>query len=77
MRATAVSFPDGMTRTFAPGRTDPLVTNPEKPRKSAFGRLTHCTGIRNGCAAGPASISTFSRWASSVGPAYQGAAAAG
>ena len=32
----------------SPGRTAPPTTRPEKPRKSRSGRLTHCTGIRNG-----------------------------
>ena len=47
MAATCVIRDDGMTLTESPGRTVPLVINPENPRKSRFGRLTHCTGIRN------------------------------
>ena len=45
---------------------------PAKPRKSRLGRLTYCTGKRNGRSCRPCSISTVSRCSSSVGPAYQG-----
>ena len=43
-----VVFPDGSTRMAAPAATEPLAIEPEKPRKSRFGRFTHCTGNRNG-----------------------------
>ena len=42
------SVPLGSILTLSPGETVPLATKPENPRKSRFGLLTHCTGIRNG-----------------------------
>jgi hypothetical protein len=50
---------------------------PEKPRKSRFGRFTHCTGIRNDCSARSSSTGTVSRKPSSVGPWYHGVFALG
>ena len=47
---------------------------PLKPRKSAFGRLTHWTGSRNGALGSSPWISTVSRMSISGGPAYQGMA---
>ena len=35
-------------RTASPGLTTPAEIRPLKPRKSRFGRLTHCTGMQNG-----------------------------
>ena len=53
-------------------RTVPLAIRPLKPRNSAFGRFTHCTGKRNGrCVMSPVT-STVSRCAIRVGPTYQG-----
>src|SRR3546814_10951940 len=73
MRDTLEVLPDGSTRTTSPGRTVPLFTNPEKPRKSRLGRLTHCTAIRNGAAASRSlSSGTVSRCSISAGPVYQG-----
>src|SRR3546814_13430139 len=72
MRDTLEVLPDGSTRTTSPGRTVPLFTNPEKPRKSRLGRLTHCTAIRNGAAASRSlSRGTVSRCSISAGPVYQ------
>jgi len=78
MRATVLSRPDGNTRTRSPGFTTPPTMRPEKPRKSRFGRLTHCTGMRKGprCTRS-LSISTVSRCSISVGPPYQGVLALG
>ena len=42
------SLPDGSTRTAVARRDPPPTIVPAKPRKSRFGRLTHCTGMRNG-----------------------------
>ena len=67
---TRLVLPEPATRTRSPTATDPETTVPEKPRKSALGRLTHCTGKRNGEAV-PAAISTDSRWSSRLGPRYQ------
>ena len=61
MRATRLSRPDGTTRIFSPWLTVPLTIVPAKPRKSRFGRLTHCTGRRNGWCCRRSSISTVSR----------------
>ena len=69
---TCVVRADGMTLIESPGRTVPLVMSPEKPRKSRFGRLTHCTGMRNGCSSSFCSMATSSRCLSSVGPEYHG-----
>ncbi len=49
------------TRTLSPRRIVPLAIVPAKPRKSWFGRLTHCTGRRNGLVCRSSSISTDSR----------------
>ncbi len=74
MLATVLEVPLPATTTRSPRRTRPLATVPEKPRKSEFGRLTHCTGKRNGFkdASGPVSI--VSSTCNSVGPRYQGVA---
>jgi hypothetical protein len=61
MRATRLSRPDVSTFTFSPGLTVPPTMVPAKPRKSRFGRLTHCTGSRNGWCCTLSSISTVSR----------------
>ncbi len=46
MRATVAMRRAGSTVTASPGRTSPPVIVPAKPRKSEFGRFTHCTGKR-------------------------------
>ncbi len=71
MRVTDDSLPDAATTTLSPSRIDPDTTVPEKPRKSRFGRFTHCTGKRNGFSVRLCSASTPSRYSSSVGPSYQ------
>ena len=45
---------------------------PEKPRKSRLGRLTHCTGKRNGLAAAIALDVDGLQVSTRAGPAYQG-----
>ncbi len=67
-RATRLSRADGSTRTLSPGLTAPLTIVPAKPRKSRFGRLTHCTGSRNGARVTWSSIATDSRCPIKVGP---------
>ena len=60
MRATLLARPEGRATTASPGLIEPLAIEPENPRKSRFGRLTHCTGKRNGASlssAPPASTS--------------------
>jgi hypothetical protein len=42
----ARTTPAGSTTTSSPGATVPATTVPAKPRKSWFGRHTHCTGMR-------------------------------
>ena len=81
--AGADDRPDLRTRarTAAPrsrrrGLALPLAIVPEKPRKSRFGRLTHCTGMRNGAAARSSPTSTVSRCSSRCGPSYHGVRAA-
>ncbi len=71
MRSTRDASPEAATTRRSPGRIDPEAMVPEKPRKSAFGRLTHCTGNRKGAAADAPSTSTVSRYSISVGPSYQ------
>ena len=48
-------------------------SGPQKPRKSRFGRLTHCTGMRNGrsCVGGDVDLDGF-QCSISGGPVYQG-----
>jgi hypothetical protein len=48
MRLTVLVRPDGCTRMAVPGVMLPPAIVPAKPRKSRLGRLTHCTGSRNG-----------------------------
>ncbi len=72
MRLTVLVRPDVATAMASPCAIRPLATVPEKPRKSRFGRLTHCTGKRNGLTVSAVSTSTVSRWPSSAGPVYQG-----
>jgi hypothetical protein len=43
-----VARPDGSTTISSPGVAPPLKILPLKSRKSELGRLTHCTGMRNG-----------------------------
>ena len=75
---TVLVLPEGITRTESPGLTEPLAICPAKPRKSRLGRLTHCTGMRNGLACATAcSISTVSRWSIRLGPPYHGVLADG
>ena len=77
-RVTVLVLPEGSTRTASPGLTVPLAMSPEKPRKSRFGRFTHCTGMRNGRAASAAVLtSTVSRCPIKVGPEYHGVFALG
>ena len=72
-RLTVEVLPPGSTRIVSPGLTVPEEINPENPRKSRFGRFTHCTGIRNGSSwLAVTSSSTVSRCEISVGPPYQG-----
>ena len=52
-RATSAFTPEGMIFTASPGRTVPRAMRPAKPRKSRFGRFTHCTGMRNGSSPAP------------------------
>ena len=42
--ATVLVFREGRTMMRSPAFTVPAATVPENPRKSRFGRLTHCTG---------------------------------
>ena len=70
--ATRLAVPAGEIRTASPTFTVPAATRPLYPRKSGSGRITYCTGIRNGWPAGDSSTSALSRWSRSVGPAYQG-----
>jgi hypothetical protein len=71
MRVMTDSFPDAATTILSPALIEPDATVPEKPRKSRFGRFTHCTGKRNDFCASAWSTSTPSRYSSSVGPSYQ------
>ena len=48
IRSTVLVVPAGRTRIGSPGWIEPPTMRPEKPRKSRSGRLTHCTGMRNG-----------------------------
>ena len=74
MRAMCERLPEGSTATSSPTLNAPAQTVPAKPRKSRFGRQTHCTGRRPLCVpSSPVSlITTFSRYASTEGPVYQG-----
>jgi hypothetical protein len=72
IRATRDCLPEAATTTWSPAAMRPEATVPEKPRKSRFGRFTHCTGKRNGFSAASDSMSTASRCSTSVGPCYQG-----
>ena len=65
-------MPEGAITTGSPARIVPLAIVPAKPRKSRLGRLTHCTGIRNGRDWSSRSTSTVSRYPISVGPWYHG-----
>ena len=76
-RVTVLVRPDGRTLTVSPGRTVPPTIMPAKPRKSRSGRLTHCTGIRNGPLAASSWTSTDSRCASNGGPVYHGVCSLG
>ena len=71
---TRLETPDGLTRTLSPGLIEPLPMRPENPRKSRFGRLTHCTGIENGCCASRFCGSTVSSHCNRLGPRYHGIA---
>ena len=71
MRATVEVLPESDATTGMPLARRPDAMLPLKPRKSADGRLTHCTGRRKG--------RSSSRWTSMVsrisisgGPPYQG-----
>ncbi|MNC43133.1 hypothetical protein D3C75_919810 [compost metagenome] len=58
---------------LSPTRRLPAATLPAKPRKSRFGRFTHCTGMRNGARLARLSSSgALSRCSSRLGPWYQG-----
>ena len=50
MRAMRLARPDAATTISSPTRRGRRRSCPAKPRKSWFGRLTHCTGRRNGAA---------------------------
>ena len=71
-RLTRELRPDVATHNGVAGIDPARATVPAKPRKSRLGRLTHCTGKRNGLPRARVSTSTVSRCASSVGPRYQG-----
>ena len=73
MRLIVLVLPLGRTRIASPVRITPVAIRPEKPRKSRFGRLTHCTGMQNGLPWSTVeSSSTVSRWCIKVGPEYHG-----
>jgi hypothetical protein len=70
--------PEGCTRMRWPRHSVPLAIWPEKPRKSRLGRLTHCTGRRNGWRCVRASSSGDRlQVRHQRGPSYQGMAALG
>ena len=54
--------------TSSPGAIEPEMTVPAKPRKSPFGRLTHCTWKRNGRSLVSFEISTALRCPRRLGP---------
>ena len=56
--------PEGRAAISSPGLALPQTMVPEKPRKSRFGRLTHCTGMRNGRAERLSPTSMVSRCSS-------------
>jgi hypothetical protein len=72
MRATVLSRPEGRDFTRSPGLTVPAAIWPEKPRKSRFGRLTHCTGMRNDWPRRSSSTWTPSSQSIRIGPSNQG-----
>ena len=72
MRAMRDALPEAATTTWSPGATRPAAMVPAKPRKSRFGRFTHCTGKRKGFDPRSCATSTGSRCSISVGPLYQG-----
>ena len=72
---TVVVRRDGSTITRSPGFTQPLATVPANPRKSRFGRFTHCTGKRKSIWFRRPPSGTVSRCSSSVGPEYHGVCA--
>jgi hypothetical protein len=72
MRATVLSRPGGQGLDLVAGRMTPEAIWPEKPRKSRFGRLTHCTGMRNGLPCRSSSTGASSSQRISGGPEYQG-----
>ena len=61
IRLILVVCPDGRMAISSPTLALPLAIVPAKPRKSELGRLTHCTGMRNGLPARSSSTSTVSR----------------
>ena len=72
LRATRLPCPTAAPSPVA-GLHVPPAIRPEKPRKSRFGRLTHCTGMRNGASPrGVASTRRFRDARISAGPRYQG-----
>ena len=73
MSLTLERLPDGMAIISSPLEIVPDAIVPEKPRKSRFGRFTHCTGKRNGVSKLARSTSTSSKNSSKAGPLYQGA----
>ena len=73
MRVTRLCRPDGNARTASPRRTVPLAIVPAKPRKSWFGRFTHCTGSRNGlCLQVVLDLDRLEVAPSASGPSYHG-----
>ena len=71
IRATVASRLPGQTRTASPGETRPDAIVPANPRNAESRRLTHWTGIRNGCASQPPGTSAASSAPRIVSPAYQ------
>ena len=72
MPVTALVRPDEATTIGSPRLIRPPAIVPAKPRKSRCGRLTHCTGRRNGALRRSSSTSMRSRWSSRYGPSCQG-----
>ena len=73
MRRTRVSRPEGMIRTRSPAFTVPEAIVPANPRKSSDGRITYCTGMRNGATGEACSTRTFSSNSKIGAPLYQAA----
>ncbi len=70
--STAVRRPEGSSTTESPGFTLPETIRPAKPRKPSCGRITICTGKRNGPWQSDAAGSMLSRYSSRADPPYHG-----